>query len=105
MNGPPCPTKCKAAAVRRATKAWRPAPAVEARLGRLEDAVDEIRAELKTIRADMASIRQELAEMRGEMRGRFANLPTTFQLIYMQGGFVLAIFAAAFALLRYAPPH
>ena len=78
---------------------------MEARLGRLEDAVDEIRAELKAIRADMASIRQELAEMRGEMRGRFANLPTTFQLIYMQGGFVLAIFAAAFALLRYAPPH
>jgi len=41
--------------------------------------------------------------MRGEMRGRYSNLPTTFQLIYMQGGFMLAIFAAAFALLRYAP--
>lgn len=72
--------------------------ALEDRLARLEIAVDEIRKELQ-------AIRHELAEMRGEMRGRFANLPTTFQLIYMQGGFVLAIFAAAFALLRFAPPH
>jgi len=79
--------------------------AVEARLARLEAAVDEIRAELKATRADMAAMHQELAEMRGEMRGRFSNLPTTFHLFYMQGGFVLAIFAAAFALLRYAPPH
>jgi len=100
MNGPLCPTKCKAAAVRdQSMEAC--VSAVEARLARLKAAVDEIRTELKAIRADMAAIRQELAEM----RGRLSNLPTTFQLIYMQSGFVLAIFAAAFALLRYPPPH
>ena len=68
--------------------------ALEARLARVEAVVEEIRKELQAIRVDLARI-----------EGRLQNIPTTFQLIYMQGGFVLAIFVAAFALLRYAPPH
>ena len=68
--------------------------ALEARLARVEVVVEEIRKELQSIRVDLARI-----------EGRLQNIPTTFQLIYMQGGFVLVIFAAAFALLRYAPPH
>jgi uncharacterized coiled-coil protein SlyX len=79
--------------------------AVEARLARVEIAVDEIRTELKALRADMTGLRLDLTEMRAEMRGRLTNIPTTFQLIYMQSAFVAAIFAAAFALLKLAPPH
>ena len=75
--------------------------AVEARLARLEAAVDEIRAELKAMRAEMTMLRLDVARI----EGRLQNIPTTFQFVYMQGGFVLAIFAAAFALLRYAPLH
>jgi hypothetical protein len=62
-------------------------PSVEARLARLASVVDAIRLDL------------------AEIKGKLSNMPTTFQLVYMQGGFVLAIFAAAFTLLRYAPPH
>jgi uncharacterized coiled-coil protein SlyX len=79
--------------------------ALETRLARVELVLDEIRAELKAVRADLTGLRVEVAELRAEMRGRLTNIPTTFQLVYMQGAFVLAIFAAAFALLRFAPPH
>ena len=68
--------------------------ALEARLARVEVAIEGIRKELQAIRVDLARI-----------EGRLANIPTTFQFVYMQGGFVLAIFAAAFALLRFAAPH
>lgn len=51
--------------------------------------------------AELTALRLEVAEI----RGRLQNIPTIFQLIYMQGGLIVAIFAAAFALLRFAPPH
>jgi len=61
--------------------------AVEVRLTRIETAVDAIRLDL------------------AEIKGKLSNLPTTFQLLYMQAGLILAIFAAAFGLLRLAAPH
>ncbi len=76
-------------------------PGVEARLTLLETAVAEIRIELKAIRGELAALRVDVAEM----KGRLTNIPTTFQLIYMQTAFVLAIFAAAFTLLRFGAPH
>ena len=61
-------------------------------------AVDEIRKDLQGIRLDLARI-----------EGKISNLPTTFQLVFMQAGFVLAAFTAAFglsfALLRLASSH
>ncbi len=79
--------------------------AVEAPLGRLEDAVDEIRAELKALRADMTELRIDIAEM----KGRMANLPTTFQLVYMQTAIIVTVFAAAvglsLALIKFAAGH
>jgi hypothetical protein len=60
----------------------------------LEAAVAEIRKELQAIRLDLA-----------EIKGKLSNVPTTFQLVFMQSGLILAVFAAAFALLRFAPPH
>lgn len=77
-------------------------PTVEARLAALETAIREMQQELQAIRV-------ELAEIKGEIRGKLSNLPTTFQLIFMQAGFILAAFAAAFglafALLKLASPH
>jgi hypothetical protein len=67
---------------------------VEARLARLEAGVDEIRKELQAIRVDLA-----------RMDGKLSNVPTSFQLLYMQAGLILAIFAAAFGLLKLAAPH
>jgi hypothetical protein len=76
-------------------------PGVETRLAALETDVREIRLELQAIRV-------ELAEIKGEIRGKLSNLPTTFQLVFMQAGFILAAFAAAFgfafALLKLAAP-
>jgi hypothetical protein len=69
-------------------------PTVEARIARLEVAVEEIKKELQAVRLDLA-----------EIKGRLSNIPTGAHLVFMQGGLILAIFAAAFALLRYAPPH
>ena len=73
-------------------------PTVEGRLARLEVAVDEIRKELQAIRLDIARV-----------DGKLSNLPTTFQLVFMQAGFILAAFAAAFglslALLKLTAPH
>ena len=78
---------------------------LEARVSALEARLARVEAAIEAMQKELLAIRIELAEMRAEMRGRLSNIPTTFQLIYMQGGFVLAIFAAAFALLRFAPPH
>ena len=78
---------------------------LEARVALLEAAVMEIRTELKAIRADVASLRLEVAEI----KGRLANMPTTFQLVYMQAAIVIAVFGGAvgssFALLRFASGH
>jgi|tagenome__1003787_1003787.scaffolds.fasta_scaffold19601872_2 hypothetical protein len=76
-------------------------PNLAARVIVLESAAGDIRAELKAIRAELTSLRLDVAEI----KGRLTNIPTTFQFVYMQAGFVLAIFAAAFALLRFAAPH
>lgn len=66
-------------------------PGVEARLARLETNVDDIRKELQAIRIDIA-----------RMDGKLSNVPTSFQLLFMQAGLILAIFAAAFGLLKLA---
>jgi hypothetical protein len=60
----------------------------------LEAAVDEIRADVKAIRLDLA-----------EIKGKLSNVPTTFQLVFMQAALILAIFAGAFGLLKLASPH
>src|SRR5204862_6093007 len=52
--------------------------ALEAGLVRLEVAVDEIRKELQAMRVDLARI-----------EGKMSNLPTTFQLVSMQGALIL----------------
>ena len=57
--------------------------------------ISDLRDEL---RAEMGQLRVDVAEIKGAMR----NLPTTFHMIFMQSAFVLAVFAAAFVLLRMA---
>jgi len=69
-------------------------PTFEIRLAALEAAVAEIRRELQEIRLDLR-----------EIKGKLSNVPTTFQLVFMQSGLILAIFVAALALLRFAPPR
>ena len=69
-------------------------PTVEIRLAALEAAAADIRRELREIRLDLA-----------EIWGKLSNVPTTFQLVFMQSGLILAIFVAALAVLRLAPPH
>jgi hypothetical protein len=66
-------------------------PDVEARLSRLETAVNNVQRDLQALRESVARI-----------DGKISNLPTTFQLIYMQLGLILTIFALAFALLKLA---
>jgi hypothetical protein len=70
-------------------------PGTEARLAALEAAVTEIRADLKAIRLDLA-----------ELKGKLSNVPTTFQLVFMQGTIIIAVFAGAiglsFALMKFA---
>ena len=69
-------------------------PVTEARFARLETAIDDIRADPRAIRLDLA-----------EIKGKLSNMPTTFQLVFMQAALVLAIFAGAFGLLKLASPH
>ena len=69
-------------------------PGMEARISALEAAVSEIRVDLKAIRLDLA-----------EMKGKLSNVPTTFQLVFMQAGLILAIFPSAFGLLKLASLH
>ncbi len=57
--------------------------------------ISDLRDEL---RPEMGQLRVDVAEIKDAMR----NLPTTFHMIFMQSAFVLAVFAAAFALLRMA---
>ncbi len=54
----------------------------------LEVTVDEIRTDLRAIRIDLA-----------EIKGKLSNIPTTFQLVFMQAGLILAIFAGVFGLV------
>src|SRR5438309_2160316 len=60
--------------------------------------VSELRAEMGGLRTEMGELRVDVAEIKGAMR----NLPTTFHMVFMQSAFVLAVFAAAFTLLRVA---
>jgi hypothetical protein len=60
----------------------------------LEAAIDAIRADVRAIRLDLA-----------EIKGKLSNVPTTFQLVFMQAALILAIFAGAFGLLKLAAPH
>ena len=58
----------------------------------------ELRGEMGQLRREMGELRVDVAEIKGAMR----NLPTTFHMVFMQSAFVLAVFAAAFVLLRMA---
>jgi hypothetical protein len=69
-------------------------PGTGARIARLEGAIDEVRTDLKAVRLDVA-----------EIKGKLSNVPTTFQLVFMQAALILAIFAGAFGLLKFASPH
>ena len=62
-------------------------PPVEARLVRLEAAVDAVRLDL------------------AEIKGKLSNMPTTFQLVFMQVAVILTVFFGAFALLKFGFPH
>jgi hypothetical protein len=63
--------------------------------------MDEILGDLNGLRAELTELRSEVAAVKRMIQ----KLPTRAQFAFIQGGFVLAIFAAAFALLRLAPPH
>jgi hypothetical protein len=56
---------------------------VEARLARLETAVDEIRKDMQALRHDVA-----------EIKGKLSNMPTTVTLL----GLVVAVLAAGFGM-------
>ena len=60
----------------------------------IERTLAEIRQQLQAVRLDLAEIKRMVWK-----------LPTTRQWIMIQVALIAAIFAAAFALLRYAPPH
>ncbi len=66
-------------------------PTIEGRLARLEAAVDAIRLDL------------------AEIKGKLSNMPTTFQLVFMQAAIIVAVFAGAIglslALLKIASGH
>jgi len=66
-------------------------PSVEARLARLEAGIDQIRPDL------------------AKMDGKLSNVPTTFQLVFMQAAIIVAVFGGAiglaFALLKFAGGH
>ncbi len=64
-------------------------PGTEVRVAALEAAIGEIRADVRAIRLDLA-----------EVKGKLSNVPTTFQLVFMQAALILAIFAGAFGLLK-----
>jgi hypothetical protein len=76
-------------------------PGMEQRITTLENAVGEIRSDLKNILRDIQRVSLDVAEIKGKL----SNIPTTFQLIYMQIGFILAVFAASFALFKLVVPH
>ena len=69
-------------------------PGIEIRVATLEAAANDIRRDLQAIRLDLA-----------EMKGKLSNMPTTFQLVFMQAGLILTIFAAAFGLLKLSSIH
>jgi hypothetical protein len=62
---------------------------MEARVKALEDDMREIKADLRRLALDVA-----------EIKGRVSNLPTAVQLMFMQAGLIIAIFAGAFGLLK-----
>ncbi len=68
--------------------------AVIANFGEQNATIDKIRGDLRTIRIDL-----------DEIKGKLSNVPTTFQLVFMQAALILAIFVGAFGLLKLAAPH
>src|SRR5258708_6511490 len=77
-------------------------PTVEARLARLEIAIEDLRKEQQAFRL-------EFVEFRAEMRGRLTNVPTTFQIAFMLATFTVATFIGAtglsLAVLRLSGAH
>jgi hypothetical protein len=71
---------------------------LEARVGRLEDDMKDVKAALKELRRDMSAVNETLARI----DGRLSAMPTTFQLLLG----MLATWGAgagiAFALLRFS---
>lgn len=72
---------------------------VKATLKSIEEAVIEIRAELKHLPkiTDYAVLRAEV----GEIKGRLGQLPTTWQLLTFTIGAVLAASGLAFTIARF----
>jgi hypothetical protein len=63
-------------------------------------AKDDLRLGLADLKADLKA---EMAAIRGDiagLTGRMSNLPSAAQLLFMQLGIILAIFAGAFGLLK-----
>jgi hypothetical protein len=54
------------------------------------------------IRLAIAELKADLKADLAEIKGRLSNLPSTAQLLFMQIGIILAIFAGAFGLLKMA---
>jgi hypothetical protein len=62
---------------------------IEAPVKALEDDMREIKGDLRRLALDV-----------DEIKGRVSNLPTAVQLMFMQAGLIIAIFAGAFGLLK-----
>lgn len=72
--------------------------ALEARLARLETAVDELRKDVQALNVALARV-----------DGKISSLPTTFQLVFILAGFTVATFVGAtglsLAVVRLAGGH
>jgi hypothetical protein len=69
----------------------------------------ELKEEFAAFRTEMNDRFAEVAKIEGDMNARFAgiegrlaNLPTATHLLFMQAGLILAIFVAAYGLLKLA---
>ena len=74
-------------------------------MAEFEIAAEEIRTDLKAIRAELTSLRVDVAEI----KGRLANIPTSFQLVFMLAAFAVATSIGAtglsLAVLRFSGAH
>ena len=84
-------------------------PSIEARVSALETRLDRLEAAIEELRKELQALRVDLVEFRAEMRGRLANIPTTFQLVFMLTTFTVATFVGAtglsLAVVRLAGGH
>lgn len=74
-----------------------PPDALEARVGRLEEDMKELKADVR----ELGSLRQDLAYL----RGRVEHLPATWVLLTSITASQAALLGFTFALLRFLTPH